>query len=77
MPQTIDPLVPKESTRNAAISELWKAQHGIKVAAQALQDCNALASAYPVLHVALLPLIKQAVELHSATVAVRQALEQT
>lgn len=77
MPQTIDPLVPKESVRSAAISELWKAQHGLKAAAQALQDCNALASAYPLLHHALLPLIGQTVELHSATVAVRQALENT
>lgn len=77
MPKTIDPLVPTESTRSAAISELWKAQHGIKVAAQALQDCNAIAAAHPLLSHALLPLIRDTVDLHAAVVALRQALEQT
>lgn len=77
MPTTIDPLVPSEHVRGAAISELWKAQHALLVAVQALKACTAVAATNPLLHRAALPLLTSAVALHNDTVGLRQAVEQS
>ncbi len=77
MPMTSDPLVPTQNTRDAAVSALWKAQHGATVAEHALRDCNEIAAAHPLLHLALLPLIRESAALRDSIVSLRLALEQS